>query len=205
MSYEELLEYLDIESAEEFIYFEAMADLIESDEYFEQELLYRLFDGADNASVSEILHDWFEELFNGLPDDSGEIFSLLQQINMCLEGLIMNAEDEGELRRFTDEFCRFRNWFSIESDVELLPEAGGEPRHQCLRDAVTTARIEKLDGEKFRYNFEDALEYELDSYTMSFADLVASEDEYNDGTIVFDEGDSEYGGNLAYDEDDTLN
>ena len=85
--------------------------------------------------------------------------------------------------------------------MELLPDEEGNALYQCLRDAITTARLEKLGGGKYRYNFENALDYELDSYTMSIADLMASEDEYNDGTIVFDKDDEEYGGNLSMEED----
>ncbi|MDD6311190.1 MAG: hypothetical protein PUB09_04555 [Firmicutes bacterium] len=201
MNFEELMEYLDLEDAADFQYFEAMADMIESEEYIEQEALYQLFDGADNTMISELLNDFFEDIMGGLPEDSGEICSLLEQIKMCLTGLIMNAEDDSDIRRFTDEFHRFRNWYSEESEVELLPENGGAPRYFCLRDAITSARVERLGGDRFRYNFENAVDYELDSYTMSFSDLVAAEDDYNNGTIVFDKDDYEFGENLSMEED----
>ena len=201
MDYTQLLEYLDIENGADLQYFEAMADLIESDEYIEQEALYQLFSEAENDMIAELLNDFFEDMSNGLPEDSGEIISLLEQIKMSLEGMIMNVNDESDLRKFTDEFHKFRNWYSEESEVELLPDEAGETLYQCLRDAITTSRMEKLGGDKYRYNFENALDYELDSYTISFADLVASEDEYNDGTIVFDKDDEEYGGNISMGED----
>lgn len=197
MSYEELLEMLDLESGAEFEYFEAMADLIESDEFIEPEILYVLFNEADKTMVGELIDNYFEDVMGGFPEDSGEIYSLMEQIKMCLEGLIANAEDESELRRFVDEFYRFRNWYSQDSEVEMLPEDGGASQYACLRDAITASRMEKLGGEKFRYNFENALDYELDSYTMSFADLIASDDDYNSGTIVFDKDDEEYGQNLS--------
>ena len=201
MNYEELMDYLDLANGADFQYFEAMADLIESDEYVEQEAMFRLFDEADNTMTAELINNYFEDVTGGLPEDSGEILSLMEQIRMCLEGIIMNSEEESELRKFTDEFHRFRNWYSEESEVELLPEEGGAPLYQCLRDAITTARMERLGGDKYRYNFENALDYELDSYIMSFADLMASEDDYNDGTIIFDKDDEEFGGNLSGEED----
>ncbi|MDO4870231.1 MAG: hypothetical protein Q4A65_08120 [Bacillota bacterium] len=201
MNYEELMDYLDLANGADFQYFEAMADLIESDEYVEQEAMFRLFDEADNTMTAELINNYFEDVTGGLPEDSGEILSLMEQIRMCLEGIIMNSEEESELRKFTDEFHRFRNWYSEESEVELLPEDGGAPLYQCLRDAITTARMERLGGDKYRYNFENALDYELDSYIMSFADLMASEDDYNDGTIIFDKDDEEFGGNLSGEED----
>ena len=201
MNYNELIEYLDLENGADFQYFEAMADLIESDEYIEQEAIYQLFEEAENDMIAELLNSFFEDVTNGLPEDAGEIVSLMEQIRMSLEGIIMNADEESELRKFTDEFHRFRNWYAEESEVELLPENGGSSLYQCLRDAITTARMEKLGGDKFRYNFENALNYELDSYTMSFNDLVAAEDDYNDGTIIFDKDDEEYGGNLSMEDD----
>ena len=68
MDYEELLEYLDIEHASQFEYFEAMADLIESEEYIENEAVYKLFDGADKTMIAELLNDYFEQFMEGLGD-----------------------------------------------------------------------------------------------------------------------------------------
>lgn len=189
MDFYELLKYLDLESASEFEYFEAMADLVESDEYIEQEAVYALFEGADETMISELLEDYFEDILEGLPEDAGEIYSLLHQIKMSLIGLAGNRdtgeEAEHDLRRLVDEFCRFRTWYVEESDVELTPDDGGAPIHQCLRDAITSSRMQRLGGPSYRYSFEEALLYELDSYTMSFAELAAAEDGYNDGAIIY--------------------
>ena len=184
MNFEELLDYLDLEEAAQFEYFEAMADLIESEDYIEQEALYQLFVDADKTMITELLEDYFEDILEGIPDASSEIYSLLHQIKVMLIGLSSNIEEESDLRLFTDEFHRFRNWYSHESDVELTPEDGGKKLYHTVRDAITAARLENLGGEKYRYDFENALDYELDSYSMSFADLAKAEDE-NDGTIIF--------------------
>ena len=184
MNFEELLDYLDLEDAMQFEYFEAMADLIESEEYIEQEALYQLFEGAEKTMITELLEDYFEDILEGLPDASGEIYSLLHQIKVMLIGLSSSLEDDSELRLFTDEFHRFRNWYSHESEVGLTPDDGGSTVYHTVRDAITAARLEKLGGEKYSYDFENALDYELDSYSMSFADLAKAEDE-TDGTIIF--------------------
>lgn len=184
MNYDDLLIYLGLEDGSEFQYFETMADLVECEEYIEQEAMWRLFTEADATTVSGLIDDYFEEIINGLPDDSGEIYSLLEQIRLCLAGLIINAEDASDIRMFTDEFYRFRSWYSEESEVELISEEVGTSDYICLRDAITAARMETLGGERYRYNFENALNYEVDSYTMSFADLIATEDDYNEGYII---------------------
>lgn len=176
MNYEELLEYLDLDSPEEFQYFEAMADLVECEDTIEQEAVFGVFEGADSEMTAQLFDDYFEEITKGLPEDSDDVFMLLDQIRLCLTGLAANAEEESDFRLLTDEFCRFRDWYSFDSQVELIPEDGGAAAIFCMRDAITTARIEKLGGEKYRYNFENALDYEIDSYTMSFAELMAAED-----------------------------
>lgn len=184
MDYYELLEYLDLEEAGQFEYFEAMADLIESEEYIDQEAMYMLFDGADNTMIEELLQDYFEDVLDGLPENSGEIFSLLHQIKLSLIGMISHAEDDSDMRRFTDEFYRFQTWYSHESEVELQPENGGAALYTNVRDAITASRMEKLGGEKYSYDFENSLDYQLDSYTMSFSELMEAEND-NDGTIIF--------------------
>ena len=192
MNFEELLEYLDLEDGSDFEYFEAMADLIESEEYIDQEAVYSLFQQADKTMIGELLNDYFEDVLDGLPDDSGEIFSLLHQIKMSLTGMAAGVnDDEDDLRRFVDEFCRFRNWYSHESEVRLVPESG-EPLYHTVRDAITASRVEKLGGEKYRYDFENALDYQLDSYIMPFSDLASSGDD-DEGTIVFSPEDGEPG------------
>lgn len=179
MNYKELLVYLGIDSPEEFKFFEMMADIIESEEDIELEAIYQVFRDADKEDISSLLDDYFEEITNALPDDSDSMFSLLDQIRLLLIGLADNAESDSDYRRFADEFNRFRNWYSYDSQVEILPddETEGFEDVQCLRDAITTARIDRLNGESHRYNYDQALDYEIDSYTMSFANLMAAEDE----------------------------
>lgn len=197
MDFNELLEYLDLEDASQFEYFESMADLLESEEYIEQEAMYQLFDGADSTMIMELLTDYFEDILEGLPENSGEIFSLLHQIKLSLIGLASQMDEEDMLRRFTDQFYRFQNWYSHESEVILTPEDGGRPFGHTVRDAITACRLERLGGEKYDYDFENALDYELDSYSMSFADLMGTEEEQPE-TIVFSPDDGEPGG--IYDE-----
>jgi len=192
MDFEELLEYLDLENGAQFEYFEAMADLVECEEYIEPEAIYALFDQADKTMIEELINDYFEDILDGLPENSGEIFSLLHQIEMSFKGMVSNIQDKDDLRKFADEFYRFINWYSHESEVELTPLGEGIAYCSNVRDAITAARLEKLGGEKYRYDFENSLDYELDSYVMSFADLVNAENE-NEGRITYSPEDGEPG------------
>ena len=77
MNFEELLDYLDLEEAGQFEYFEALADLVECEEPIEMEAIYKLFEGADKETVATLLEDYFEDILDGLPENAGEIYSLL--------------------------------------------------------------------------------------------------------------------------------
>ena len=116
----------------------------------------------------------------------------MHQIKLTLSGMINNIDDDSDLRRFTDEFFKFKNWYSEESEVAMAPDNGGATVYMCVRDAITSARMEKLGGEKFSYDFENALDYELDSYTVAFSDLVQTESD-NEGTIIFSPEDGDFG------------
>ena len=157
-----------------------MADLVECEENIEQEALYELFYRSDKATLSRLIDEYFEEVTNGLPDDSDGIYSLLDQIRLCLIGLISNAESESDIRRFTDEFYRFREWYVYDSEVDVYSADGGMEECLCLRDAITNARAEKVGGEECRFDFSKSLDYEIDSYTMSFADLITKENDSDD-------------------------
>ena len=120
MNFEELLDYLDLEEAGQFEYFEALADLVECEEPIEMEAIYKLFEGADKETVATLLEDYFEDILDGLPENAGEIYSLLHQIKLSLVGMVTNIEDENDLRKFSDEIYKFLNWYSHESEVELI-------------------------------------------------------------------------------------
>ena len=177
MNFEQLLEYLELESADEFEYFENLADLIEADAEIDAEAVYPIFEAADRSLLGEMFQNYFDEMLGALPEDGVEMYTLLDSVKMALIGLSRNIEEERDLVLLSDEFCRFRNWYSLDS-VVLVQELGEEIRREKgmpLRDALTLSRMEKLGGEKYEYNFDEAMDFEMDQYTMSFADLLAEE------------------------------
>ena len=49
-----------------------------------------------------------------------------------------------------------------------------------MRDAIATARAGKLSGGEFAFDFSSALDYDIDYYAMSFADLIDSVEDQED-------------------------
>ncbi len=186
MNYYELIEYLDIENGAELQYFEEMADLIESDEHIDYDALLKLFEEAEGATAASLLDEYFNDITGGLPEDYSSMFTLLDQIRMELTGLIRNSspDDPESIRGFTDRFYRFRNWYVYETEVAVLDRTDGEGAEreyeQSVRDAIATARAGKLSGGEFAFDFSSALDYDIDYYAMSFADLMDSVEDQED-------------------------
>ena len=76
--------------------------------------------------------------------------------------------------KLADELERFRHWYSIDSKVYLTNLGTMDEQEFTLRDALVNARIEKLDGDKFQYDFSECENYQLDEYIVSFGDMIAA-------------------------------
>lgn len=183
MNYEQLLELIGIEEAAEFEYFENFADLVESDEDISEEALYKLFSQVDRDGVADIIENYFTEITDAIPDDSTEIFTLLEAIKMSLIGLLQSAEEEAALVHFCEEIINFKIWYSVESKVHCRDIDTAEVETLSMRDAMANARIEKLEGDKCHYDFNDCLDYELEEYIMTYGDMARASrseaDEYD--------------------------
>lgn len=184
MELQELLELLEIDEPREFEYFENMADLLETEEPVSAETLYQLFSEADPQIVSELLTSYFDELLEVVPDESSDMYLLLDTIKRSLSGLMRSSEEEGNLNRFAEEIQRFRSWYAVDSEVICKSRSDGSEKALSLRDALTLARLEKLEEEEYEYDFTDCLRFEIDEYIMGFADLAPEEDLEEDGDLM---------------------
>lgn len=174
MNYERLLDYLQLDDASQFEFFENLADLVEADMEIAPEAVYRLFDGADKEVLCQLIETYFEDVLKSVPEDEPAVYTMLDAVKLVFMGMCRNLEEETDLVLLADEFCRFRNWYSMDSCVWVQAEGehGLKETEMSLRDALSLVRLEKLGGEKYEYSFDEAMDFEMDQYTMSFADLL---------------------------------
>jgi hypothetical protein len=177
MDLNELMEMLEIDEPGEFEYFENLADLIESDENIPEETMFQLFSQTDPKVVADLIHNYFEDVLEAMPESSTEMFTLLENIKRSLIGLLQTSEDESHLLHFVEELYRFRVWFCAESEVTCKSLSDGEEKVLPLRDALVLSRLEKMEEDEYQYDFEECLKYEIDEYIMSFADLAVEDEE----------------------------
>lgn len=167
MDFDELLELLEIDSPDEFGYFEHFAALIECDEEIPYDLFYRILADAEPETLAELTDNYFEDILQGMPEDAIDVYTLLSTIRQALVGLAKSAFSREEHVAFTDELFKFRSWFIFDSVVHLKRISDNVKRNVTVSEALSLYRLEKLNEDQYRYDFSDCLDYEIDEYSIS--------------------------------------
>ncbi|MDR2610520.1 MAG: hypothetical protein LBC58_03590 [Clostridiales Family XIII bacterium] len=188
MDLSELLTRLDIETPDRLEYFEQYAELAETEDDIPADVLAEFFADVNADTLRELTDAYFEEILSGVPDSRTEFYLLLSNIGRSLTGLAGSSDaGDGDLagsggagglygddarRSYAEEFFRFRHWYTMEPNV-----SHGAARLSVL-EALATMRAGILTGhadpdeagEKF--DFSDALAYEVDEYAISLGELL---------------------------------
>lgn len=174
MRKDEFYELLDIEYPQEFQYFENLAAYLECDEELEYEDVAELFAEVDKDTLSQLVDNYFEELTDFVPGSETGVYGILDNVRRSLMGMSRNCDDETMETKLSNELERFRRWYSVESKVYITNLGTMDEEEFTLRDALVNARLEKLDGSKFQYDFSECENYALDEYIVSFGDMIAA-------------------------------
>ena len=174
MRKDEFYELLDIDFPGDFQYFENLAAFLECDEELEYEVVAELFAGVDKDTLAQLVDNYFEELTDFVPGSETGVYGILDNVRRALMGMARNCDDETMETKLADELERFRRWYSVDSKVYLTNMGTMDEQEYTLRDALVNARIEKMDGNKFQYDFSECENYQLDEYIVSFGDMIAA-------------------------------
>lgn len=179
MTKEEIFKILDIEKGEDFKYFESFADLLETDENYTAEELFEVLKELDTEVLQEHAGTYFDQMQEAIPDDEAEFYTLTEDIRKEMTGLaeVCSQEDSGDdhdraVIDLADEIVRFHEWHIDPNLVNATNEETGEEESLSVRDALFRARAAKFTDEVYRFDFQDALDYELSEYVMQFSDLM---------------------------------
>lgn len=99
------------------------------------------------------------------------------------EGTVGTVESEysdEDKVKYAEEFSRFRNWYSVESEVSCVKLADKSRLVLPVSQALTLYRVENFTGEEYKFDFSGALDYQVDEYSISLADLESSYDDYDE-------------------------
>ncbi len=171
MNRQELYDFLDIETPEDFRFVENVSQYLESEEEIETEDLREIFAALNGREISKLMEEYFEEIMESVPDGETEAYELLSNILRSLTGLMKSGYSENVGPDAVDEMERFRRWYSMDSHVYITDDRGAE-HDVTVRDALFLIRMEKLGEPSYRYDFTEACDYPLDDYVVNLMELA---------------------------------
>ena len=192
MDFDELLELLEIDSPEDFTDFEHFAALVECDEEIPYDVFLKLLAAVETETLINMTDDYYEDVLQETPDDGIDIYTLLGTIRQALSGLAKNASTTEDRIAYVDELFKFRNWYIFDSVVHIKRTRDNAKKDVTVSEALALYRLEKLSEDQYRYDFSDALDYEIDEYSISIDAtldeeyeeiLEEDEDLYEEGLI----------------------
>lgn len=161
---------LDIDSADEFQYYENLAALLEEDEFIEENLIKDLLRNIDKEKLSEHMGSYFDGFLDHLPDNETDLYVMVESIGRAFEGLIFDDMSDADISELAAEISKFRKWYV--HDLHAFNRLTGE--EACVRDARYDIAAAKLLGEDADYDFRTALDYDLDGFNVRIADMIGA-------------------------------
>ena len=192
MKKQELYDLLDIETPEDFQYFENLAAFFECEEELDYDDVAELFKEVDKTVLAELVDEYFEEVTNFVPGSETEVFSIFENVRRALIGMCRNCSDDENLHsKLIEELERFRRWYSMDSRAYCTDPASLEEEEKSMRDALLLSRLEKLEHNGYQYDFSECMDYPLDEYIVSLGDLAAAEDAETEAARIAEDAESE--------------
>ena len=162
---------LDIDSADEFKYYENLAALLEEDEFIEANLIKDLLKDVDMEMLAEQVGSYFDAFLDHLPENETDLYIMVESIGRAFEGLIFEDMNDADISDLAEEIVKFRRWYV--HDLNAFNKLSGEESN--VRDARYDIAAAKLLGEDADYDFRLALDYDLDGFNVRVADMIGAE------------------------------
>ncbi len=161
---------LDIDSPEEFQYYENLSSLLEEDEYIEENLIKDLLKDIDTSKLAEHFESYFEGFLSHIPDSETEMYVTIESIKRAFDGLIFDEMSDEDISLLAKEISKFRKWYI--HDLNAFNRLSGE--ESSVRDARYDIAAAKLLGEDADFDFRSALDYDLEGFNVRLSDMIAA-------------------------------
>ena len=149
---------LDIDSADEFQYFENLSALLEEEEFIEENLIKDLIRNVDREKLAEHMNSYFDSFLDHLPDNETDLYVMVDDMS------------DADIDALASEISKFRKWYV--HDLNAFNRLTGE--EASVRDARFDIAAAKLLGEDSDYDFRLALDYDIDGFDVRIADMIGA-------------------------------
>lgn len=159
---------LNIDTADEFQYYENLASLLEEDNYIESNLVKDLLKDVDIEVVSESMDTYFEEFLKVIPDEETSLYITVEAIKRAFADMLSECLNSDDIALLADEIVRFRKWYIHDN----LAYDRIKKEEVSVRDARYDIQAAKLLGEKSDYDFRNACDYEVNGGGVRISEII---------------------------------
>lgn len=167
----ELYTKLDIDTIDEFKFYENLASLLEEDDFIEENLIKDLIREVDKSVLAEHMDSYYEGFLNNIPDKETDLYILVESMKRMVAGLISEDMSSEDINALAEEIMRFRKWYVLDTNV-FDKTTGSE---LSVRDARYNILAAKFLGDTIDYDFRTALDYNVDGYDIRITDIIDTE------------------------------
>lgn len=168
MDRDRLFKKLDIDSAEDFQYYESFDALMEEDEHIEEELLKYVVSESDKELLANHVNHFFDSFLSNIPDDETELTIIVETFKNNISNLMSDNMGEDEVSDLAAELYGFRRWYVI--DHNAFDETEG--KEISVRDARYEIMAAKFLNELKSIDFGKALTNGPDAYSVKLRDII---------------------------------
>ncbi len=157
---------LEIDTIDEFKYYENLASLLEEDDYIEENLIRDLIREVDKEVLAEHMDSFYEQFLGNLPDDETELYLKVDSIGRALTGLISQDMTAEDITMLAEEIARFRKWYV--HDLNVIDRRSGS--ELSVRDARYNYLAAGFLGDTVDYDYRPALDYSVEGYDVKLGE-----------------------------------
>ena len=168
MNRERLLDKLDIESPEDFKYYENLEALLEEDEHVEEELIIHVLSASDKEQLAEHVGNFFDSFMSNMPDEETELHIIIDTFKGNITSVIDREMTDEDMTSLASEIYKFRKWYVIDNNA--TDEQNGN--EISVRDARYEIMAAGFLGEDKPIDFGRALTNGPDAIKLKIKDLI---------------------------------
>ncbi|MBQ3291704.1 MAG: hypothetical protein IJH43_04945 [Mogibacterium sp.] len=159
---------LDIETIEEFKFYENLSALLEEEDFIEENLIKDLLREVDKSVLAEHMDSFYESFLKNIPDSESDLYILVESIQRMMSGLISDKMTLEDINALAEEIMRFRKWYVLDRNV-FDKKTGNEV---SVKEARYEILIADFLGNTVDYDFRTALDYDVDGYDVRITDII---------------------------------
>ena len=159
---------INIDSPDEFQYYENLAAILEEDDYIESNLLKDLLKDIDIEVVADCTENYFEEFLKAIPDEETELYITVEAIKRAFLDMMSESLNPDDAALLADEIVRFRKWYVQDNNAydRIKKE------DISVRDARYDIQAAKLLGDKVDIDFRNAYDYEVNGGGVRISEII---------------------------------